>query len=180
MKILFSLTLVLALLFSVGANQTKALEGVGFGAGTIVLMEQGKHPELGVLIKARFPWGVNSKDMQQTTQEIVDTTITFEVLTEVYVIHSAFSAAGQPELEGELIINKIRKTLGIWALYGEAGISIWNIHNSGGDNIVRDGYYFGTGALIGSSFKFELGAHLVPVSGASDMYGIQAGLELLF
>ena len=188
-KTILTLMLIFALVL-IGADDSNAIDDVGFGGGSILIMEKGKTSEFGSYITGRFPLGINSKSITQINQHAADTNITFEVVADFMVVHSDFDFSKYKETEAEVGLLKIRKTLGFWSSYLEGGVTAWMQRVTSPDennsNVTRDGYYagfgikpFGMKALKVEDVIFKMGAHVIPITDGPDLYAFQLGFSLL-
>jgi len=176
------------LLIFVFTGSASAISDVGFGGGSMFIMEKGKHPSFGYLIKGRFPWGVNSKSISSTTNAsgvvVSDTTVTFEVLTEAITVYSNFKFDKYQELEGELIVTKVRKSLGVLSSYFEAGVTLWHLRATSEESTIKDGvadgYYVGYNIQPISGLQLNTGGHIIPRNGEASTFAVQFDFSLIF
>lgn len=191
---LIAVVLVCVLILS---GSSFAISDVGFGGGGMLFLEDGKKPSFGYLVTGRFPWGINSKSIdinagkvvtsgQETIETIIDadTTITFEVVTEVAAVYSNFKFDDYQELEGELLTTKVRKSLGFLNSYLEGGVTVWNLiaasKVSDEKNTIADGYYFGFNLQPLNGVQVNLGGHAIPRTVKPSTFALQFGFSLIF
>ena len=161
------------------ATPIYAIDDVGFGAGVMTFVEKGKDTEMGWMAKGRFPWGINKKMVTKVNQFKADTTLTFEVMSEVVVVWSDFQYKDYGEVEAEVVINKVRKSMGFWNLSLEGAQTVWHFRSTESGNVVADGYYAGFNYQPFNDWKVFGGGHVIPVSDKRDTYVFQLGVTII-
>lgn len=185
MKRFIAITCMVTCMLLTGAGDTNAIEDVGVGIGGMLFTGSGQDAEFGYYVKGRFPWGINSKDITKGVNQYVkaDTNITFEIVTEPMVVYSNYNLGGYGETEADVLINKVRKSMGFWGSYLELGSTIWHERatSTAGEqkNTTKDGYFVGYTAEPIDKLKIELGAFSIKTDEKAS-YAFNFGFSFLF
>jgi len=179
-KILTLIALLVAFTFVFSSN-VGAIENIKGGAGVALIVESGHPAAIGYYIEGDFPWGINNKSVDVSTN---DTTITFELTSGVQLLYSDFAYKDYAETEAEVFLNGARKSLGFANGYIGAGLSIWHFRGTGTTesgpvgNTTRDGYFLQASLQPFSGVTLGFGAHLIPITDGNDTYATTLGLRI--
>lgn len=158
-KILLLLTTAI-ILFSF--TSVMAVDNIEVSGGVYYFATKGVTPETGYSLKITIPTGIDMKSIKVLNQYRADTTYTLQWLTEGETVFSNYTVNNQiTEVESKVLSTYIRKTVGVWHTFIDAGLTYWDIPNSLGGNVNYEGYYVGVGVKPFMDFRTKIGSYML-------------------
>lgn len=172
-------------------GQANAVSNVEANGGYYYFATKGDHPETGFSFKLTIPTGLDSKNIVSITERIkelnadsaiiVSDTVydyTFQWMLEGETVFSNFEVNDEiKEVESKIFSTYARKTLGFWTMFGDIGLTYWDVPNSLGDNKSFEGYYVALGAKPFMNFRGKIGTYILK-QGADEPRLFVFGLNL--
>jgi hypothetical protein len=161
-------SLIICALMLVGP--VMAIDNVAGGAGAFMIMQKGFNPTFAYAVKTSIPT-YTFKYSNPTSDSLVNKPDpTLFAVTEVSYVYSEFDVEERGEMEAQLMVEKLRKTLGFAEMYLDFGASVWRFVSTDMPNVIRTGYCTGFGIEPISGLNVDAVGHVIPITDAPDMF----------
>jgi hypothetical protein len=147
-----------------------AIDNVAGGAGAFVIMQKGFNPTFAYAVKTSIPTYTFRTSAPTSDSLISKPDPTLFAITEVSYVYSEFDVEGRGEMEAQLGVEKLRKTLGFAEMYIDFGATVWRFVSTNESNVIRTGYCTGFGIEPISGLNVDAIGHVIPITDGPDMF----------